>query len=241
MPLHSFKRSVKDSREPLQPRRVTRSRPYRVRRPCATTGSRVAERSGRVARDPSALQPRSRARVPKPGERQGWAPGRTQGASGSASRRAPPGPGLPARPRLPAPPSRQMPRTSPHRPTARRPAHPGSDCRSARGTPGRGGRPVIGPPQRPMRWQIGGAAPEARRWAEPSEEEARLALPGPGPRSVALVSPETGQADKRSGPKRVGDRENPRGAGLIPLRVAGSAVLLLFQRQQVCPASFQSP
>ncbi|KAL1779803.1 hypothetical protein HispidOSU_022474 [Sigmodon hispidus] len=112
-----------------------------------------------TSRDPSVQH--QGARVLKPCKRQDWPPERTQGVSGTASRRALLGPGLPARPQVPAPPSRSR-SSSPHRPTALRPAHPGSDCRRARSTPGRWRRPAIGPPRQPMRWQTRGASPEAR-------------------------------------------------------------------------------
>lgn len=119
------------------------SRP-RGRRPCspeARPGDPVRHRLPRgwtlagTSRDPSAQHqepgPRPQAR-----REPGLAAGADTGRLRHRLSESPAGASLPARPQVPAPPSRCS-RTFPHRPAAPRPTHPGSDWSRARSTPGR--------------------------------------------------------------------------------------------------------
>lgn len=125
------------------------------------------------------------------------APRRAAGADSGRLRHrlseSPAGPGLPASTQVPAPPSRRS-CTLPHRETALRPAHPGSDCRNARGPPGRWRASCYWP------------ATAANEMAALSKGEARLVVSGAG-RPVAaggLVQP----GDRASGPA-----ERPEASG----------------------------
>lgn len=160
---------------------------------------------------------RSRARDPKPGERQGWQPERTQGASGTASQRALPAPAYLQGLRFPRhPPEAAAPSLAGQQPCARPTPEVIGVAREALREDG--GHAVIGPPQQPMRWQILGAAPVEERRAAPGEEELLLSLPGAGHQAAdgGLVQSGTGQVDKRSDPRPVGDRGDPRYPGLVP-------------------------
>lgn len=167
------------------------------------TGSRVAGPWQGLRVIPQ-CSTRSRARHPKPGERQAWQPERTQGASGTASQRAPPAPAYLQGLRFPRHPLEAVaPSLTGQQPCARPTPEVIGVARGALREDG--GRAIIGPPQQPMRWQIRGASPEAERRAAPGEEELLLSLPGAGRQAAAggLVQPGTGQVDKRSDPRRV--------------------------------------